>query len=87
MHSIVDAVATAARLALDAIERRRVHHRSVPSMVRRARLDEAEIGVSLRGVRSGAEEAGSIRARRRLTGIIPGDDPGARNGILAEFHK
>ena len=81
-HAVVNAVAAPARLAFNVIERRGMHHRSrrPPDRARHGRDDLRGLG------RIRAKTAGRFRTRRALRRVVSRHDPGASDGIFAEFH-
>ena len=82
VHTVVDAIAAATGIAFNVIKRRGMHHGA--GRPRNAR-SVGRFRDHLQGRRGiGAETADGLGAR--LAGIVAGDDPGARDGILAEFH-
>src|SRR5271165_4227711 len=84
VHAVINAIAAAAGLAFDVVERLRMHHGA-----RRPRCTGSvwSSGNHLQRLGVGTKRAGGLDARSRFAWVIARDDPGTRDGILSEFHR
>src|SRR5271166_4021406 len=84
LHGVVQAVARAARLTIDAVERTWMYHgarRPRAAIHRRRRRYHLQLLARLR------TERAEVVGRGATLGFVPADDPRAGDGILAQFHR
>jgi hypothetical protein len=84
MHAVIDAIAAAARLAFNAIQRRRMHHRARRPWRSRIIRSRGDYLHRVRGI--AAKWAGPFGSRR-IDRIVSGNNPRACDRIFAKFHR